>query len=101
MKKSENPFKKIVFVCINRREEGRECCSEKESEAILKGLKARVKEVGLAGKIRISKSGCHDVCAQGPSVMVFPDNVWYSGVTPDDIETLFQDLCQGLEHSLI
>jgi (2Fe-2S) ferredoxin len=86
------PYEKILFVCINRRDEGRPCCSAKDSERIAEALKARVKALGLSGRVRVSKSGCQDLCAKGPNVMVFPDNVCYHGVTPDDVERIVQQV---------
>ena len=95
------PYRKIAFVCINRRPEGEACCSQRDSEAIAEALKARMKALGLSRKVRVSKSGCHDVCARGPSVMIFPDYTWYAGVTEDDVERIAQDLARSLESSAL
>ena len=92
MEKAAVPYQKILFVCINKREAGETCCSHRESEAIARALKARVKALGLAGQIRVSKSGCQDLCARGPNVMVFPDHVWYGGVTRADVERIIRDI---------
>lgn len=86
------PYEKIVFVCVNRREEGRTCCAARNSEAIAEALKARIKALGYGGKIRVSKSGCQDVCERGANVMVFPDYVWYEAVTEADVERIVGDL---------
>ena len=96
MEQSRVPFRKIAFVCINQRPEGEDCCAGRQSEAIAEALKARVKALGLSGKVRVSKSGCHDVCARGPSVMIFPDYTWYAGVTTDDVERIAQALAQSV-----
>ena len=96
MERSAIPFRKMVFVCVNRRDNGEACCADRGSEAVLQALKDRVKAMGLAGMIRVSKSGCHDVCARGPSVMVFPDDIWYHGVTSDDVERIVSDLTREL-----
>ena len=95
------PYRKIAFVCINRRPEGEDCCAGRQSEAIADALKERVKALGLAGKVRVSKSSCHDVCARGPSVMIFPDYTWYAGVTEDDVERIAQDLARSFESSAL
>ena len=96
MRKAAVPYRKIVFVCVNRREAPEACCAERGSEALAAALKERIKALKLTRLIRVSKSGCQDVCAQGPSVMVFPDNVWYSGVTSDDVERIVQDTVAGV-----
>ena len=86
------PYQKIFFVCVNKREPQETCCAHRESEAVAAALKARVKALGLSRTIRISKSGCQDLCAQGPNVMVFPDYRWYHGVTQADVERILQDV---------
>ena len=96
MKQAAVPFKKIVFVCVNKRDNGEACCADRSSEQILGELKERVKHLGLAGKIRVSKSGCQDLCARGPNVMVFPDNIWYHEVTLADVEQILRDIIQDI-----
>ena len=86
------PFQKIVFVCVNRRAPHEACCAHRESEALAAALKARVKALGLSSSIRVSKSGCQDVCSKGPNVMVFPDYVWYHRVSQADVEHIVQSL---------
>ncbi|MBI3312383.1 MAG: (2Fe-2S) ferredoxin domain-containing protein [Candidatus Omnitrophica bacterium] len=96
MERARVPFQKIVFVCINQREPHEACCSRRDSEAIAAALKARVKALGLSRMVRVSKSGCQDLCARGPNVMVFPDYAWYHGVTPGDVERIIQDIVRAL-----
>ncbi len=97
MKQQPVPYQKILFVCINNRAEGEICCSRRASEPIAEALKARVKALGLSGRVRVSKSGCQDVCAKGPNVMVFPDYVWYHGVGQDDVEGIIHDTLRTLD----
>ena len=92
MQKGQVPYRKILFVCVNKREPHEACCAHRQSEAIAAALKARVKALGLSRTIRVSKSGCQDLCAKGPNVMVFPDYRWYHGVTHDDVERILQDV---------
>lgn len=92
------PFQKIVFVCVNKREPGEICCAHRESEAIASALKERIKALGLTRLVRVSKSGCQDLCAKGPNVMVFPDNRWYRAVTPSDVDCLLEEIVQGVAH---
>lgn len=91
------PYQKMLFVCINRREPHELCCAHRESEAIAAALKARIKALGLARLVRVSTSGCQDLCAKGPNVMVFPDDVWYQGVTPGDVESIIQAVVRELQ----
>ncbi len=92
MERGRVPYQKIVFVCVNKRAPQDTCCAHRDSEAIATALKAHIKELGLARHVRVSTSGCQDVCAKGPNVMVFPDHAWYQGVTLDNIERIVHDL---------
>jgi NADP-reducing hydrogenase subunit HndC len=96
MEQAKVPYQKILFVCVNRREPHETCCAHRESEAVAAALKARIKALGLSRAIRVSKSGCQDLCAKGPNVMVFPDYRWYQGVTPADVERIVEDVVQGV-----
>ena len=81
-------FKKYIFVCENRRDEGA-CCGP-ASERIRERLKDAVKARGLEGTIRVSRSGCLDVCAEGPNVLISPDNVWLKHVSESDVEEILR-----------
>ena len=52
-------------------------------------MKARVKELGIQN-IRINKSGCLDVCEKGPAMVVYPEGIWYSPKSTQDIDELIQ-----------
>lgn len=81
------PFEKHLFICCNQRPAGhpRGCCDPSASEALQKAFKKALAERGLARRIRANRSGCLDQCEHGPTVVVYPDAVWYGGVTEGDI----------------
>ena len=85
-------FEKHIFVCENKREPGhpRGCCSEKGSIEIRKKFKDRLKELGMNSKVRANISGCLDACEFGPTVVVYPEQVWYGGVKLEDVEEIIQ-----------
>ena len=39
---------------------------------------------GLQDRVQFVKTGCFGLCAEGPILMVYPENVMYTNVTPDD-----------------
>lgn len=88
MRTSEPRFKKYIFVCENKREEG-DCCGP-ESERLRELLKKAVKDLGLEASIRVSRTGCLDVCSEGPNVLLMPDNVWFKGVREEDIPNILK-----------
>ena len=91
---ASNPYRIHAFVCL-----GGKTCPAQGSEEIWRQLKARVKELGLAEEIRISKSGCVGQCGYGPMACVYPDGVWYAGLTEGDIEPLLAHLRAGTPHA--
>jgi (2Fe-2S) ferredoxin len=86
-----------VFCCTNRRPAGhpRGCCADKGSEELRDYMKNRARELGLK-KVRINNAGCLDRCELGPTVVVYPEGVWYSVANKEDIdEVLRTHLVQG------
>jgi len=80
----------MIFVCTNVREDGRVACANpgRGGDKICEKLKAAVKEKGLKGSVRVASSGCLDLCEQGPNLVIFPDNIWYDGVSIQDVPEL-------------
>jgi (2Fe-2S) ferredoxin len=83
-------FKRHVFFCCNQRDDGDRCCADSGAEAMQKYAKKRVKELGISGKgqVRVNKAGCLDRCDEGPVLVVYPDNVWYTYIDRDDIDEI-------------
>ena len=79
-----------VLVCTNIRPPGnpKGSCGEKGSEALADELKALVKSRGLAGRVMVQKTSCLKHCSRGITVAVQPDNVWYAGVRPSDLDEI-------------
>jgi len=84
-----------VFFCCNQRDasDPRGCCNDKGASAMRDYAKARVKELGLAGKgkTRINQAGCLDRCEEGPCIVVYPDAVWYTYVDRADIDEIIEE----------
>ena len=78
MNLAKPPHQKYIFVCENERLD-KQCCMP-QGKLIREKLKQMVKERGYEQKIRVSRSGCLDLCSQGPSLLIMPDNSWYQNV---------------------
>jgi (2Fe-2S) ferredoxin len=86
-------YTKHLFVCTHQREPGhpRGCCKEKGSEDVRAKFKEELKKRRLSGKqMRANSAGCLDACEYGVAVVVYPDAVWYGGVTVDDVEEIIE-----------
>ena len=86
-------FKHHVFFCCNQRGEGEGCCNNLGATAAQTYAKDRIAQLGLKGKgnIRINKAGCLDRCDDGPVLVVYPDETWYTYVDSEDIEEIIQE----------
>ena len=85
-------YDKHIFICTNQREPGhpRGCCAEKGSEELRARFKSALKERGLSRRMRANAAGCLDACEYGAAIVIYPDNVWYGGVTVDDIDEIIE-----------
>jgi (2Fe-2S) ferredoxin len=72
-------------MCINNRQGESVSCGYSGSEEMVEELKKIAKERNLKGKLRVAKSGCLDLCAFGPNLMIWPEGIWYMKVTKEDI----------------
>ena len=90
------PFDRHVFVCTNLREPNnpKGSCSQKGSEELPMLFKKEL-EGKAAGRVRINKSGCLDACERGCTVVVYPEGVWYGGVTKDDVKQIVEEHLVG------
>ena len=75
-----------VFVCTG----GDTCPTQGDVEGFVKYLRGEAVKAGLTDEVRINKAGCFSQCGHGPMMVVYPDNVWYGGVRPEDLEEIFQ-----------
>jgi (2Fe-2S) ferredoxin len=85
-------FQRHIFVCTNERPAGhpKGCCREKGSEDLRSLLKAELKRRGLSGVVRANAAGCLDACAFGPSIVIYPDGIWYGGVRREDVPEIVE-----------
>jgi (2Fe-2S) ferredoxin len=85
-------FEKHIFICENKREPNhpRGCCSQKGSAEIKDRFKKRLKELGLSSKVRANSAGCLDACEFGPTIVVYPGQIWYGGIKIEDVEEIIQ-----------
>jgi (2Fe-2S) ferredoxin len=82
-------FSAHVFVCCNRRPDGhkRGSCAARGSEELRDYMKARAKELGLKG-IRINSAGCLDRCEFGPTMVIYPEGIWYRPQSHADVDEI-------------
>lgn len=89
-------YKKHVFVCTNQRPEGsRISCGEADGLALVAAFKKLIKDKGLNTGIRAQKAGCLEACEAGPSVVIYPEAVFYSRVKLSDVAEIVSEHLQN------
>lgn len=90
-------YARHLFFCCNQRSGGRECCADKGARALRDYCKAQVRKLGLGGrgKIRVNIAGCMDRCPEGPTLVVYPEGVWYSYRNRADIDEIIESHVRG------
>lgn len=88
---NEKP-EKYVFVCTNQRPDGhpRGSCLTRGSADVFQALRDVQGERG-ATTFKVVATGCLEPCMTGPTVVVYPDDVWYGGVTAEDAERIVDE----------
>lgn len=84
-------FTKHIFVCMNTREAGhpRGCCDPTGQGELQRLFKVKLAQRGIANSsVRANKCGCLDQCELGPTVVVYPEAVWYGHVRPEDVDEI-------------
>jgi (2Fe-2S) ferredoxin len=80
-----------VFCCMNQRPAGhpRGCCLDRGAGKLRDYMKARAKELGFSD-VRINQAGCLDRCELGPTLVIYPDGVWYHADNNADIDEILE-----------
>jgi (2Fe-2S) ferredoxin len=78
-----------IFCCINERppKHRRGCCARKGSRQLCDYMCRRSMVLGLR-KIRVNHAGCLNRCEMGPTMVIYPDGVWYTYSTEADIDEI-------------
>ncbi|RME85278.1 MAG: ferredoxin [Zetaproteobacteria bacterium] len=75
------PYRKHAIFCV-----GVSCG---ENMPLLKYLKEKVAEAGV--EVRVNRAGCLGVCTGGPIMVVYPEGVWYAGLTKERIDRIVEE----------
>ena len=70
-----------IFVCATPGE-GR--CGEKGGGELLGAFREEVERRGISSSV-VLRNACTRRHEEGPVVFIFPDDVWYTRVTPEDV----------------
>jgi len=81
-------YHRHVFLCT-----GPSCCTPEVGLAAWEALKQQIKDHNLgsgANACYRTKVGCLRICCHGPTMLVYPEGTWYSGMTAERIPRFVQ-----------
>ena len=64
-------------------------CTSSNSMKIIAGLEELIRINRLQDDVKVVKTGCFGLCAEGPIVMIYPDHIMYTLVQPEDVNEIF------------
>ena len=73
------------------------CCNSTEGKESWEYLKILLKKYNLEdaerpeGIVLRSKVDCLRICNGGPILLIWPDGVWYGGITPERIRIIIEE----------
>jgi (2Fe-2S) ferredoxin len=90
-------FQHHVFICCNQRDAGEQCCNALGGSDLFAYAKDRIGELKKngPGNIRINKAGCLGRCDNGPVMVVYPEETWYSMIDKEDVDEIIDQHLLG------
>lgn len=84
-------FRAHLFMCTNKRPPGNPwgSCGEEGSQELAEHMRAVFKDMGLEDA-RVTASGCLGRCDKKPVLVVYPEGVWYTVRSKEDVEEVLK-----------
>lgn len=78
-------YRAHVLVC------GGTGCTSSNSEKIRNEMQAQLTSNNLQNEVKVVKTGCFGLCAQGPIVVVYPEGAMYTRVKVEDVKEIVEE----------
>jgi NADH:ubiquinone oxidoreductase subunit F (NADH-binding)/(2Fe-2S) ferredoxin/NAD-dependent dihydropyrimidine dehydrogenase PreA subunit len=104
MQKLKSPHEvKELRLCLQASETARPCisvcagsgCKASGADNVLGALHKEIDKRGLTGSIEVKSTGCHGFCEKGPVMIVWPEKVFYNGVSQSDAKDIVNSVTNG------
>ena len=84
-----NPEHKWIAVCMGTG------CTSSASEELGEALCQELDRHNLNGQVEVRRTGCFGFCEQGPIVVVYPGETFYTRVKPSDVKAIIEEHVLG------
>ena len=89
-------FEKLIQEISAGRDQNKPCltlcsgtaCQANRSEKIATVIEQEIEKQGLKTSLDFRRTGCHGFCEQGPIVVVYPEEICYLHVQPEDVSEI-------------
>jgi len=71
--------RKTISVCVSTG------CEALGVQQVLKALNEEIEKRGLEGNVEIKETGCLGFCEKGPRIVIYPEEIYYFQVKPNDV----------------
>ena len=85
----KDPEKPAIAICSGAG------CHGLGNGGVIRAFEEEIEKHGLAGTVDIRATGCHGMCEQGPNVVIYPEEIYYVKVTPEDVPEIVKQSVQG------
>lgn len=91
-------WKHHVFVCTNKRPPGhpKGSCADRGCTDVLFALTEAIDtDDWMVENVKLNTTNCLGPCRAGPTMVVYPEGVWYAGVTENDVAEIVREHFKG------
>lgn len=85
----KDPAKPAIAICAGAG------CHGLGNGGVIRAFKEEIEKQGLADAVDVRATGCHGLCEQGPNVVIYPEEIYYVKVTPEDVPDIVKATVQG------
>ena len=85
----KDPEKPAIAICSGAG------CHGLGNGGVIRAVEEEIEKQGLAAMVDIRATGCHGMCEQGPSVVIYPEEICYVRVAPEDVPEVVKQTVQG------
>lgn len=78
-------FRNHILVCAGTG------CEASGSEKVRILLAEEIQKRGLQDEVKVVETGCFGFCRFGPNMVIYPEGVFYTAVTPEDVPELVEE----------
>ncbi|WP_041138931.1 NADH-quinone oxidoreductase subunit NuoF [Beduini massiliensis] len=66
-------------------------CTIGNSGELIELFKEEIRSIGLQNEVSVLKTGCLGLCGFGPNICIYPDNIIYKSVKPEDVKEIVME----------